>query len=64
MVPGMRVAAPRDTSSLREQLGEALEVDDGPTAIRFPKRSVGADPVTNISFWVQRAADFEADRGE
>ncbi len=43
MVPGMRVAAPRDASSLREQLGEALEVDDGPTAIRFPKGSVGAD---------------------
>jgi 1-deoxy-D-xylulose-5-phosphate synthase len=43
MVPGMRVAAPRDAASLREQLGEALEVDDGPTAIRFPKGSVGAD---------------------
>jgi 1-deoxy-D-xylulose-5-phosphate synthase len=43
IVPGMRVAAPRDASSLREQLGEALEVDDGPTAIRFPKGSAGAD---------------------
>jgi 1-deoxy-D-xylulose-5-phosphate synthase len=43
IVPGMRVAAPRDAASLREQLGEALGVDDGPTAIRFPKGSVGAD---------------------
>jgi 1-deoxy-D-xylulose-5-phosphate synthase len=43
IVPGMRVAAPRDASSLREQLGEALEIDDGPTAIRFPKGSVAAD---------------------
>ena len=43
IVPGMRVAAPRDASSLREQLGEALGVDDGPTAIRFPKGSAGAD---------------------
>jgi 1-deoxy-D-xylulose-5-phosphate synthase len=43
MVPGMRVAAPRDAASLREQLGEALGVDDAPTAIRFPKGSVGAD---------------------
>ncbi|RDH78853.1 1-deoxy-D-xylulose-5-phosphate synthase [Mycolicibacterium moriokaense] len=43
MAPGMRVAAPRDASSLREQFGEALEVGDGPTAIRFPKGSVGAD---------------------
>jgi 1-deoxy-D-xylulose-5-phosphate synthase len=43
IVPGMRVAAPRDASSLREQLGEALGLDDGPTAIRFPKGPVGAD---------------------
>ena len=43
IVPGMRVAAPRDASSLREQLGEALGVGDGPTAIRFPKGAVGAD---------------------
>lgn len=43
MVPGMRVAAPRDAASLRELFGEALDVDDGPTAIRFPKGSVGAD---------------------
>lgn len=43
IVPGMRVAAPRDSASLREQLAEALAVDDGPTAIRFPKGSVGAE---------------------
>ena len=43
IVPGMRVAAPRDAASLREQFGEALGVDDGPTAIRFPKGSVDAD---------------------
>lgn len=42
MVPGMRVAAPRDAASLREQLGEALEVDDAPTAMRFPKGAVAA----------------------
>jgi 1-deoxy-D-xylulose-5-phosphate synthase len=43
IVPGMRVAAPRDATRLREELGEALEVDDGPTAIRFPKGDVGDD---------------------
>lgn len=43
IVPGMRVAAPRDAATLREQFGEALAVDDGPTAIRFPKGSVGGD---------------------
>ncbi|MBS9532042.1 1-deoxy-D-xylulose-5-phosphate synthase [Mycobacterium sp. M1] len=43
IVPGMRVAAPRDGARLREELGEALGVDDGPTAIRFPKGDVGED---------------------
>jgi 1-deoxy-D-xylulose-5-phosphate synthase len=43
IVPGMRVAAPRDATRLREELGEALDVDDGPTAIRFPKGDVGDD---------------------
>ena len=43
IVPGVRVAAPRDAARLREELGEALEVKDGPTAIRFPKGDVGQD---------------------
>ncbi|MGZ8814071.1 MAG: 1-deoxy-D-xylulose-5-phosphate synthase [Mycobacterium sp.] len=43
VVPGMRVAAPRDGTRLREELGEALDVKDGPTAIRFPKGDVGED---------------------
>ncbi|MCG5433911.1 1-deoxy-D-xylulose-5-phosphate synthase [Mycobacterium sp. MYCO198283] len=43
IVPGMRVAAPRDATRLREELGEALDVDDGPTALRFPKSDVGED---------------------
>ncbi|ART70727.1 1-deoxy-D-xylulose-5-phosphate synthase [Mycobacterium dioxanotrophicus] len=41
IVPGIRVAAPRDEPRLREQLAEALAVSDGPTAIRFPKGDVG-----------------------
>jgi 1-deoxy-D-xylulose-5-phosphate synthase len=43
IVPGMRVAAPRDASRLREELGEAVAVSDGPTALRFPKGDVGED---------------------
>ncbi|WP_205877558.1 1-deoxy-D-xylulose-5-phosphate synthase [Mycobacterium camsae] len=43
VVPGMRVAAPRDATRLREELGEALDVSDGPTALRFPKGDVGED---------------------
>src|SRR3954447_20668660 len=40
IVPGMRVAAPRDATRLRELLREAVEWDRGPTALRFPKASV------------------------
>ncbi|WP_225726710.1 MULTISPECIES: 1-deoxy-D-xylulose-5-phosphate synthase [unclassified Nocardia] len=43
IVPGIRVAAPRDGATLREELAEALAVSDGPTAIRFPKGSVAED---------------------
>ena len=43
IVPGMRVAAPRDAARLREELGEAVDVRDGPTALRFPKTDVGED---------------------
>jgi len=39
----MRVAAPRDAARLREELGEAVAVSDGPTALRFPKGDVGED---------------------
>lgn len=40
MVPGMRVAAPRDETTLREELHEAVAVSDGPTALRFSRGSV------------------------
>lgn len=37
VVPGLRLAAPRDTTRLRELLNEAVDVDDAPTVLRFPK---------------------------
>ena len=43
VVPGIRVAAPRDGATLREELAEALAVSDGPTVVRFPKGAVGED---------------------
>ena len=43
MVPGMRVAAPRDPGTLREELREAVSIEDGPSALRFSKGSVGPD---------------------
>ncbi|MFF5496695.1 1-deoxy-D-xylulose-5-phosphate synthase [Streptomyces aquilus] len=41
VVPGLRVAAPRDSTQLRLLLREALERDDGPTVLRFPKGQAG-----------------------
>jgi 1-deoxy-D-xylulose-5-phosphate synthase len=43
IVPGIRLAAPRDAARLREELAEAIAIDDGPTVIRYPKGSVGDD---------------------
>lgn len=40
VVPGIRIAAPRDADRLRELLREAVAVDDAPTVIRFGKGSV------------------------
>ncbi|QDQ14745.1 1-deoxy-D-xylulose-5-phosphate synthase [Streptomyces spectabilis] len=40
-VPTLRIAAPRDADQLRAQLREAVNVDDAPTLLRFPKESVG-----------------------
>jgi len=42
VVPGMRVAAPRDAARLRAQLREAI-AHPGPAAVRFPKGPVGPD---------------------
>ncbi|MGH3422841.1 MAG: transketolase C-terminal domain-containing protein, partial [Streptosporangiaceae bacterium] len=43
IVPGMRIAAPRDGARVAELLSEAVAVSDGPTAVRFPKGSVGGE---------------------
>ncbi|MBT2507983.1 1-deoxy-D-xylulose-5-phosphate synthase [Streptomyces sp. ISL-98] len=43
VVPGLRIAAPRDAGQLRAQLREAVDVDDAPTVLRFPKESVGPE---------------------
>jgi 1-deoxy-D-xylulose-5-phosphate synthase len=43
VVPGLRVAAPRDGARLTELLREAVDVTDGPTVVRFPKGPVVDD---------------------
>ncbi|MFF9061150.1 1-deoxy-D-xylulose-5-phosphate synthase [Streptomyces sp. NPDC014882] len=41
VVPGLRLAAPRDADQVRAQLREAVQVDDAPTVVRFSKGAVG-----------------------
>jgi 1-deoxy-D-xylulose-5-phosphate synthase len=43
VIPGVRVAAPRDGSRVAELLNEAVGVGDGPTVVRYPKGTVGAE---------------------
>ncbi|MGB9378109.1 MAG: 1-deoxy-D-xylulose-5-phosphate synthase [Mycobacteriales bacterium] len=43
IVPGIRIAAPRDEPTLREELREAVAVSDGPTVVRFPKTALADD---------------------
>jgi 1-deoxy-D-xylulose-5-phosphate synthase len=41
VVPGLRIAAPRDADQVRAQLREAVHVDDAPTVVRYSKGAVG-----------------------
>ena len=43
VVPGLRLAAPRDARTLRQELREAVAVADGPTVVRFPTGTVPDD---------------------
>ncbi|MFF8828461.1 1-deoxy-D-xylulose-5-phosphate synthase [Streptomyces sp. NPDC015131] len=43
VVPGLRIAAPRDAVRLRDQLREAVDVSDAPTVVRFPKGPTGPE---------------------
>ncbi len=43
VIPGLRLAAPRDGARLVELLRESVDVTDGPTVVRFPKGPVGDD---------------------
>jgi 1-deoxy-D-xylulose-5-phosphate synthase len=43
LVPGMKIAAPRDARRVAELLNEAVEISDGPTVVRFPRGNVGGE---------------------
>ena len=40
IVPGIRIAAPRDGQRLRDLFNESLEISDGPSVVRFPSGAV------------------------
>ncbi len=48
VVPGIRVAAPRDAATLREELREAVAVSDAPTVLRYSKGSVPAQDISAV----------------
>ena len=43
IIPGIHVAAPRDGQRLRELFQESLEIDSGPSVVRFPKGNLLED---------------------
>jgi 1-deoxy-D-xylulose-5-phosphate synthase len=66
VVPGLRMAAPRDEPTLRAELREAVAVDDGPTVLRFPKTPLPPDVPArrregNVDVLAEPAADAVAD---
>jgi 1-deoxy-D-xylulose-5-phosphate synthase len=43
VVPGLRIAAPRDEATMRQLLREAVAISDGPTVLRYPKTPIGVE---------------------
>ncbi len=43
IVPNIRIAVPRDEVRLREELREAVAIEDAPTVVRFPKGAVSPE---------------------
>jgi 1-deoxy-D-xylulose-5-phosphate synthase len=61
IVPGLRIAAPRDESTLKQALREAVEIDDAPTVVRFSK---GAIPQDIPAISRESGVDVLADHGD
>ncbi|GAA4690591.1 1-deoxy-D-xylulose-5-phosphate synthase [Promicromonospora umidemergens] len=64
IVPGLRLAAPRDETTLRAALRTAVDVDDAPTVVRYPKGALGDDiPALEELDGVDVVGRFEASTG-
>jgi len=61
VVPGLRIAAPRDEATMRAEFAEALLVDDAPTVVRYPK---GALPALRPALRTIDGVDILADHGD
>ncbi|MEO9110235.1 MAG: transketolase C-terminal domain-containing protein, partial [Jatrophihabitantaceae bacterium] len=66
VVPGLRLAAPRDEATLRAQLHEAAAYGDGPSVVRFPKTPLAADlpavrQVDGLDVLAEPAPDADVD---
>ncbi len=66
MIPGIRVAAPRDADTLRTELREAVDVADGPSVLRFPRGGVigsvpAVDRIGSVDVLRRPADDEDAD---
>jgi 1-deoxy-D-xylulose-5-phosphate synthase len=66
IVPGLRIATPRDEATLRELLREAVAVADGPTVVRYPKTPIGSDlpairRVADVDVLREAASDSRVD---
>jgi 1-deoxy-D-xylulose-5-phosphate synthase len=48
VVPGLRIAAPRDGARVRELLRESVAVDDAPTIVRLPKGEPPAEDIPAV----------------
>ncbi|MDO5671980.1 MAG: 1-deoxy-D-xylulose-5-phosphate synthase [Actinomycetaceae bacterium] len=61
-VPGLRIAAPRDEVTLREELDEAVKIAHAPTVLRYPKGALPApSPAIRRVGSVDILADCPAD---
>ncbi|GAA2521245.1 1-deoxy-D-xylulose-5-phosphate synthase [Rarobacter incanus] len=64
IVPGLRLAAPRDEPTLRSALRDAVKIHDGPTVVRYPKGPVGPlIPASEVRNGIDVLAEHGANSG-